>query len=92
MQTVWYHYDVPKFPLGASLLFMNVGLQAGDLGNKSKSPSTVYQQMYGGYVNYHPKYLTLEGAYYKQGGKYVDPSEKQAGDVDAWMASVKATI
>jgi hypothetical protein len=29
MQTVWYHYDVPKIPLGVSLLFMNVGLQAG---------------------------------------------------------------
>ena len=92
MQTVWYHYDVPKFPLGASLLFMNMGLQDGELGHKYKSPSTVYQQMYGGYVNYHPKYLTLEGAYYRQGGKFVDPVMKQGGDVDAWMASVKATI
>jgi hypothetical protein len=92
MQTVWYHYDVPKFPLGASLLFMNVGLQAGDLGNKNKPISTEYQQMYGGYVNFHPKYLTLEGAYYKQTGKYVDPSAKQAMEVDAWMASVKATV
>ena len=27
MQTVWYHYDVPNFPLGASLLFMNMGLK-----------------------------------------------------------------
>ena len=58
MQTVWYHYDVPKFPLGASLLFMNVGLQAGDSGNENKPISTEYQQMYGGYVNFHPKYLT----------------------------------
>ena len=92
MQTVWYHYDVPKFPLGASLLFMNVGLQAGDSGNENKPISTEYQQMYGGYVNFHPKYLTLEGAYYKQTGKYVDPSAKQAMEVDAWMASVKATV
>ena len=92
MQTVWYHYDVPKFPLGASLLFMNVGLQAGDPGNENKPISTEYQQMYGGYVNFHPKYLTLEGAYYKQTGKYVDPSAKQAMEVDAWMASVKATV
>ena len=92
MQTVWYHYDVPKFPLGASLLFMNMGLQDGGLGNDSKSPSTVYQQMYGGYVNYHPKHLTLEGAYYKQSGKYVDPLANQTGKVDAWMASVKATF
>jgi hypothetical protein len=26
---VWYHYDVPKVPLGASLLLMNIGMQAG---------------------------------------------------------------
>ena len=92
MQTIWYHFDVPKFPLGASLLFMNVGLQAGEIGNANKPISTEYQQMYGGYLNFHPKYLTLEGAYYKQTGKYVDPTANMAGDVDAWMASAKATI
>ena len=92
MQTVWYHYDVPKFPLGASLLFMNVGLQAGEQGNQKKSPSTVNQQMYGGYLNFHPKFLTLEGAYYRQAGKFVDPVMKTAGKIDAWMASVKATV
>ena len=26
---MWYHYDVPKVPLGASLLLMNIGMQAG---------------------------------------------------------------
>ena len=92
MQTVWYHYDVPKFPLGVSLLFMNVGLQAGVPGNEKKPPSTVYQQLYGGYLTLHPKYLTLESAYYKQTGKFVDPVMKTAGKIDAWMASVKATI
>jgi hypothetical protein len=92
MQTVWYHYDVPKFPLGASLLFMNVGLQSGEPGKEDNPPSTVYQQMYGGYVNYHPKFMTLEGAYYRQGGKFVDPLMKSAGKIEAWMASAKATI
>ena len=92
MQTVWYHYDVPKFPLGASLLFMNVGLQSGEPGKENNPPSTVYQQMYGGYVNYHPKFMTLEGAYYRQGGKFVDPLMKSAGKIEAWMASAKATI
>lgn len=92
MQTVWYHYDVPKFPLGASLLFMNVGLQSGEPGKVDNPPSTVYQQMYGGYVNYHPKFMTLEGAYYRQGGKFVDPLMKSAGKIEAWMASAKATI
>ena len=92
MQTVWYHYDVPKFPFGVSLLFMNVGMQAGEKGNKDNPPSTEYQQMYGGYVNFHPKYLTLEGAYYRQKRKFVDPVVMQAGKIDAWMASVKATV
>jgi hypothetical protein len=92
MQTVWYHYDLPKFPLGVSLLFMNIGLQAGEQGKKNKTPSTVYQQLYGGYVNFHPKYLTVEGAYYRQGGKFVDPVMKMPGNIDAWMASAKATI
>ena len=91
MQTVWYHYDVPKFPLGVSLLFMNVGLQAGEPGKASNPPSTEYQQMFGGYVNFHPKYLTLEGSYYRQAGKVVNDA-KYAGSVKAWMASVKATI
>ena len=91
MQTVWYHYDVPKFPLGASLLFMNVGLQSGENGNVYNPPTTEYQQMYGGYVNLHPKHLTLEGSYYRQSGKFVD-EYKQSGKVEAWMASVKATV
>lgn len=91
MQTVWYHYDVPKFPLGVSLLFMNIGQQAGIQGNKYNPPSTEYQQMYGGYINFHPKYLTLEGSYYRQTGKVVNEA-KQAEKIKAWMASAKATI
>lgn len=91
MQTVWYHYDVPKFPLGVSLLFMNIGQQAGIQGDKYNPPSTEYQQMYGGYINYHPKYMTIEGSYYRQTGKVVNDT-KQAGRIKAWMASAKATI
>ena len=99
MQTVWYHYDVPKFPLGASLLFMNLGLQAGGykvvdgkmVEDKSNLPRTEYQQMWGGYLNFHPKYVTLEGSYYRQTGKVVDDS-KFSKPIKAWMASVKATV
>ena len=96
MQTVWYHYDVPKFPLGASLLFMNMGMQAGINDTKSPQykdnpPSTVYQQLYGGYINFHPKHLTLEGSYYRQGGKMVFPNKKYM-PIKASMASVKATV
>ena len=91
MQTVWYHYDVPNFPLGASLLFMNIGQQAGIEGSTFNPPSTEYQQMCGGYVKYHPKHLTLEASYYRQSGKVVNDF-KQAGKIKAWMASAKATI
>ena len=91
MQTLWYHYDVPKFPLEMSLLFMNIGQQAGIQGDKYNPPSTEYQQMYGGYINFHPKHLTLEGSYYRQTGKVVNEI-KFAGPIKAWMASAKATI
>ena len=97
MQTVWYHYDVREFPLGASLLFMNIGQQAGcyvevddEWGGKKKAseeynePRTEYQQMYGGYINFHPKHLTLEGSYYRQTGKVVN-NLKQARKIKAWM-------
>ena len=104
MQTVWYHYDVREFPLGASLLFMNIGQQAGcyvevddEWGGKKKAseeynePRTEYQQMYGGYINFHPKHLTLEGSYYRQTGKVVN-NLKQARKIKAWMVSAKATV
>jgi len=91
MQTVWYHYDVPKLPLGASLLFMNIGQQAGIQGDEYNPPSTEYQQMYGGYINFHPKHLTLEGSYYRQTGKVVNDI-KFAEPIKAWMGSAKATI
>lgn len=91
MQTLWYHYDVPKFPLGASLLFINMGLQAGVIGKPNNPPSTKYQQMFGGYINYHPKYLTLEGSYYRQTGKMVNEAMRSM-PIRAWMASGKATF
>lgn len=91
MHTFWYHYDVPKFPLGVSLLYMNIGMQAGEINNTNNPPRTVFQQMYGGYLNFHPKFLTLEGSYYRQGGKMVNDYMQEA-PIEAWMASVKATV
>ena len=104
MQTLWYHCDVPRFPLGVSLLFMNIGQQAGryvevddEAGGKKKVPDehnrprTEYQQMFGGYVTLHPDHLTLEGSYYRQTGMVVDDS-KSATKIRAWMVSAKATI
>jgi hypothetical protein len=92
MQTVWYHYDVPHFPLGASLLFMNIGQQSGEPQKADNQPSTEYQQMYGGYVTFHPEHLTLEGSYYRQTGNLVDVVEMRYRPIKAWMASAKATV
>ena len=91
MQTLWYHYDVPRFPLGASLLFMNVGLQAGEPDKLDNQPRTEYQQMWGGYMNFHPKRLTLEASYYRQTGQTVNAT-MYSKKTDAWMGSVLATV
>ena len=90
MQTLWYHYDVPRFPIGVSLLFMNYGFQAGFPDDQYNPARTEYQQMFGGYVNYQPKYLQLELSYYRQTGKEV--IQKMSNDIRAWMAGVKLTI
>ena len=87
MHTVWYHYDLPKIPLGASLLFMNIGMQGGRQdGKEGYAPRTQYQQLFGGYVSYQPKNLKAEASYYIQKGRNEDN-----GKIDAWMASVKAS-
>ena len=84
MHTFWYHYDLPHVPLGASLLFMNIGTQAGQ---KGEDAHTEYQQLLGAYVKYNPKYLTLEGSYYRQMGR-----NELGAKLDAWMASAKAVV
>ena len=87
MHTVWYHYDLPKIPLGASLLFMNIGMQGGKPdGKEGYAPRTQYQQLVGGYLSYQPKNLKAEASYYIQKGRNEDN-----GKIDAWMASVKAS-
>lgn len=86
MHTLWYHYDLPKMPLGASLLFMNIGMQAGEKdGEGDKAPRTEYQQLLGAYVCYAPKDLKVEASYYHQMGKNEDGIK-----IDAWMASLYA--
>ena len=88
MQTVWYHYDVPKIPLGMSLLFINIGMQNGT----EEDYETTFQQLIGGYVNYKPKNLNLEAAYYHQMGKAsLDYTSKGSLPINAWMAAAKAS-
>ncbi len=88
MQTAWYHYDIPKFPLGVSLLFMNIGMESGTEENFR----TVYQQLIGGYVKYQPKNLSIDAAYYHQSGKAsIDYSSNKSLPINAWMASLKTS-
>ena len=82
MQTLWYHYDMSKIPLGASLLFMNIGMQGGD---NEVEGHTEFQQMFGGYLKYAPSQWTAELSYYRQTGIY----EKGGIDIDAWMLATK---
>ncbi|MBO6097630.1 MAG: hypothetical protein J6P56_10015, partial [Bacteroidales bacterium] len=50
MQTLWYHYDVPNLGLGASLLFMNMGVQADE---KVTTVSRImYQQLIGTHITF----------------------------------------
>lgn len=86
MHTIWYHYDVPQVPLGVSLLFMNIGMQAGVVGGIGDNEAkTEWQLLYGGYLKFAPSHFTLEGSYYRQAGH-----DENRCKLDAWMAAVKA--
>ena len=88
MLTTWYHYDVPKIPLGVSALFMNIGMQGGKKdGVGNEAPKNRYQQLLGGYLSYHPGKLKAEATYYRQMGHNEDNVK-----IDAWMASIKAQL
>lgn len=82
MHTVWYHYDLPRVPLGISLLLMNIGMQAED---NETAAHTEWQQVFGGYVKYSPRHFNIEGSYYRQVGH-----DEHMAKLDAWMAAVKA--
>ena len=77
----WYHWDIPKLPIGLSVLFIDMGLQP-----RSDEEGLYHQELAGAFLSWRPERWGLEGAYYHQWGK-----EQQGLPVDAWMASVKAT-
>jgi hypothetical protein len=87
MQGVWYHYDVPKFPLGASLLFMNIGMECGVPTNHH----TVNQQLYGGYLSFNPGRFSTQMSYYRQSGRAsLDYTSGADVPLKAWMGNVRA--
>ena len=81
LHMLWYHYDFQRFPLGASLLFMNIGMQS-DLDNKKDR--TWFQHLAGTYLCFRPDRWVAEASYYHQFGK-----NENGVKIDAWMASGK---
>ena len=80
MQNLWYHYDFPKFPLGVSVLFMNIGMQ----NDPDAKERTWYQHLLGGYASFQPKNWKAEASYYHQFGH-----NEFGMKIDAWMMSTK---
>ena len=85
MHVVWYHYDMPRLPLGASLLFMNSGLQ-NNIEHVGDVERTWFQHLLGGYLSYRPNRVVAEASYYRQFGRNEDGVK-----IKAWMASGKVT-
>ena len=83
MQNLWYHYDFPKFPLGVSVLFMNIGLQ----NDPEAKERTWYQHLLGGYASFQPKNWKAEASYYHQFGH-----NEFGMKIDAWMMSSKVNF
>ena len=81
MENVWYHVD-PIKQLGASALFMNVCMQ------DPTSPTenvTHQQQLYGAFLDWHPRNLSVQASYYRQSGH-----DEHDMAIKAWMASGEA--
>ena len=81
MHTLWYHYDVPGINLGASVLFMNLGVQSAE---ELQEKRTIYQQMVGTHLSFTPKWGDFSACYYRQLGRneYNIP-------LAGWMAAFK---
>lgn len=97
MVALWYHYDMPTLPLGASVLLMNIGREIGISG----FGRTNFMQTLGTHVSYSPATSKATGyglpewlepvvdasaSFYYQTGR-----NPQGYSISAWMASLKAS-
>lgn len=81
METLWYHYD--PFPwLGGSLIAMNMGMQSRRTGEYK----SYFQQLFGAFLNVHPKNFSFQASYYRQTGK-----TEYALPIHAWMTSAESS-
>ncbi len=88
MQTVWYHYDFPRLPLGTSLLFMNIGMQStvDDITVEKRKYRTWFQHLAGAHLSFQPEHWKAEASYYNQFGR-----NETGTKIKAWMMSAKVT-
>ena len=85
LASIWYHFDIPKTNIGASLLFVNMGLESMNVGEED-AYTTYFQQLAGSFLSWTPEHFGLEASYYHQWGKAFGGIP-----LNAWMASAKAT-
>ena len=85
MQTFWYHFNTSESLFGASLLFMNIGMQKDE--DEPVDPKTFFQQVAGTHLSFKPKHWSAEGSFYYQMGR-----EEHGAVMDAYMGSVKAEV
>ena len=81
LQTLWYHWDILPW-LGTSLIGMNTGMQS----LMDQEDKTLYQQLFGIFVDLHPKKFNLQASYYRQTGR-----EEHRLPIHAWMASAESS-
>lgn len=86
MAALWYHWDMPWIPLGVSLLGINLTTQAVST-TEEKMEGVFNQQMFGGYLLFHPDKWEVDAAGYYQMGK-----EEHGLPIQAWMASGKVSF
>lgn len=83
MQTLWYNYQSLACPFGLSLLFMNLGQEAGD--PLTEEAKTRYMQTMGTYMTYKPGSWDLSATFYYQSGK-----DKAENSLSAYMGALRA--
>ncbi len=81
MQTLWYHFQAETFPIGVSVIGMNLGRESV----KGTAGKMKFMQTVGTDITLKPANLDLHGAFYYQMGQQADGM-----DVQAWMASGSA--
>lgn len=79
---LWWHQDFDVQPVGISLLAMNLGMQAGEVG----TAKTWYMQTLGTHVTYRPEDFDVAASFYMQTG-----NDKAGKRVSAFMASIRGS-